>query len=48
LSIWLKARRVPPPDPPGDLDVRLVGGDREATVLELGRHACAAGRLEIA
>src|SRR5919198_4499163 len=39
---------VPCADPPGDLHVRLISRDREATVLELRSYPCAGRRLEVA
>jgi hypothetical protein len=46
VSMTWMARRQTAADPPGDLHVRLFGGDREAAVLEPGRYPCAGRRLE--
>src|SRR5262245_49276260 len=35
------------PDPPGDLHMRLISGDRETTVFQLGSDACSARRIEV-
>src|SRR5436190_23816917 len=48
LSMQGLAGRGTAADSPGDLHVRLVGGDRETAVLELGSYPGAAGRLEVA
>src|SRR5205807_392428 len=48
LSMPSMARARTATQPPGDLHVRLVGGDGEAAVLQPGRQPCAARRLEVA
>src|SRR5207244_7049627 len=45
--LWL-ARRQMAADPPGDLHVRLLGGEGEAAVFEPSGYPCIAGRLEVA
>src|SRR6266566_1817470 len=45
--LWL-ARRQMAADPPGDLHVRLLGGEGEAAVFKPSGYPCIAGRLEVA